>query len=215
MTVESLKAGTGSETGEVLKIGFSDGSQLSLKIPYLPDEYRESEYFFPGKELSDPEERALRFAAACYRAERAALRLVARAEQTCRGTSLKLQRRGHPAPPVAAVISRLMSLEILSDERYAVRWLRSRLGRSGESPLRLLAGLRRRGIAAAAAQEALHSVLDFETELALLKGYLTGRAYGRACGPNGRAYGLKREGFSGPVIAHLLEAEDAAAEGEP
>jgi regulatory protein len=209
MTVESLKADAGSETGEVLKIGLSDGSRLSLKIPYLPDEYRETKFFFSGKELSAPEEAALRFAAACYRAERAALRLVARAEQTRRGISLKLQRRGHPGPPVAAVVSRLSSLEILSDERYAARWLRSRLARSGESPLRLFAALRRRGIAAAAVEEALGSILDFETETALLEGFLRKR---RGPGSGGLGRLLKREGFSASVIAGFLEGPEGEGE---
>jgi regulatory protein len=212
MTVESLKAETGSETGEVLKIGLSDGSRLSLKIPYLPGEYRESERYFPGKELSLPEETALRFAAACYRAERVALRLVARAEQTRRGLSLKLQRRGHPGPAAQAVVSRLISLELLSDERYALRWLRSRLSRSGESPLRLFAALRRRGIDTGTAREALGSALDFETETALLEGYLRKRRPPVRRSALGRL--LKREGFSVRVIEGLPEEPEGAPEGE-
>jgi regulatory protein len=173
MTVVSLKAGTGSEAvPPVFRIGFADGSLFSFKLPYLPAELRREDFFSPGRDLSSAEEEACRFAAACYRTERAALRLAARAEQTRRGIARKLELRGFAVPCIQAVVSFLESQGIINDERYAASWLRVRLARSAESPRKLLAALRQRGINSSSAGEALKTVLDFPTESALLKRYL-------------------------------------------
>jgi regulatory protein len=180
---------------------------FSFKLPYLPAELRGEGFFSPGRELSSAEEDACRFAAACYRTERAALRLVARAEQTCRGMARKLELRGFTAPCIAAVVSYLAGMEILNDERYATLWLRSRLARSAEGPRKLLAGLRRRGISSGAAWGALQAVLDFEAESALLKRYLKKN---RPPAPKQDAFFKKRlkyEGFSPEVIEAVWEEE--------
>jgi regulatory protein len=209
MTVVSLKAGTGAgSTPQVLRIGLSDGSLFSFKLPYLPAELRDEGVFSPGRDLSSTEEDACRFAAACYRTERAALRLVARAEQTRRGIARKLEIRGFTPSCIRAVVTYLGDLEIISDERYAVLWLHARLARSAEAPRKLLAGLCRRGISSRAAEEALKKVLDFQTESALLKGYLKKK---HTRNPQTDKYvkkQLKYEGFSPGVIEMVWEAEE-------
>ncbi|MDR0688928.1 MAG: RecX family transcriptional regulator [Spirochaetaceae bacterium] len=208
MTVVSLKAGTGSEgIPLVFRIELSDGSLFSFKLPYLPPEIQGEGFFSPGRELSSAEEDACRFAAACYRAERAALRLVARAEQTCRGMARKLESRGFAAPCIQAVVSYLEGLEILNDERYAALWLHARLVRSAEGPRKLLAALRRRGISAAAAGRALQSVLDFQTESALLKRHLKKKHPPHPQEDTFLKKQLKYEGFSPGVIEAFWEEE--------
>jgi regulatory protein len=210
MVVVSLKVETGAEPiPSVLRIGLSDGSLFSFKIPYLPAELQGEDFFSPGRELSSGEEEACRFAAACYRTERAALRLVARAEQTCRGIAHKLELRGFAASCVQAVVSRLEDLEILDDERYAALWLHARLARSAsEGPRKLLAALRRRGIQSGAAEAALKKVLDFQTESALLRGYLKKNLPRAPQNDNFLRKQLKYEGFSVPVIEAVWEGEE-------
>ncbi|MDR1618170.1 MAG: regulatory protein RecX, partial [Treponema sp.] len=90
MIVVSVK--TGAET-ELKRVELSDGSLFLLRACYLSGHFS-GDCFAGGDEISAAGEEALRFAAACFRAERAALRLVARAEQTVRGLSRKLERRG-------------------------------------------------------------------------------------------------------------------------
>jgi regulatory protein len=207
MTVVSLKVGTGSEASSVFRIGLADGSLFSFKLPYLPAELRGEDFFSPGRDLSSVEEEACRFAAACYRTERAALRLAARAEQTRRGIARKLELRGFAAPCVHAVVSYLEDRGIINDERYAASWLRMRLARSAEGPRKLFAALRQRGINSLAAGEALKTVLDFSTEVLLLKGYLKKK---RLSNPKEERFlkkQLKYEGFSPEVIEAVWEEE--------
>jgi regulatory protein len=156
---------------------------------------------------------AIRFAAACYRAERAALRLTARAEQHSFGIARKLESRGHTGPCVRAVVAYLSSQGIIDDERYASRWLQSRLSRSaGTSPRTLTESLRRRGIARDVVQAAFAAVLDLETESALLRSYLEKNR--RRPSPRYRAAeaggwlgrSLRHEGFS-PAVINLFREE--------
>jgi regulatory protein len=213
MTLVALKSGT--ENGaEFIKITLSDDSSLSLKTCYLPETAPDPFLWEIGREISPVEEEDLRFAAACYRAERAGLRLIARAEQTETGLSLKLEHRGHNRAGVLAAVSRFVSLGLIDDGRYAERWIRARLARRGgkvPGPRRLLAALRNRGIDSSTAGKALKNTLDTETELALLTRYMehappaTGNSL--QAPPSGfslRAM-LKFEGFSHAVISIYFE----------
>jgi regulatory protein len=213
MTLVSLKSGT--ENGaEFIKVTLSDDSSFSLKTCYLPQTVSDPFLWETGKEISSVEEEDLRFAAACYRAERAALRLIARAEQTETGLSLKLERRGHDRASVSAVVSRFVSLGLINDERYAELWIRSRLARRGgkiPSPRRLLAALRNRGIDSSGAGKVLKKTLDTETELALLTRYMEHPPWGTgnslqppSSGFSTRAR-LKFEGFSQAVLSIYFE----------
>jgi regulatory protein len=169
----------------------------------------------PGRELSLAEVEALRFAAACYRSERAALRLTARAEQHSFGIARKLESRGHAGPCVRAVVAYLSSQGIIDDERYASRWLQSRLSRNaGTSPRSLTGALRGRGLARDVVQAAFAAVLDLETESALLRSYLEKNR--RRPSPRYRASeaggwlarSLRHEGFSPEVIDLFREEGD-------
>jgi regulatory protein len=205
MTVVSVKSGADPET---VRIELSSGSLFSFKTVYIPASYQNESLYTPGKELSPGEEGAVFFAAACYRTERIALRLVARAEQTAFNLARKLERRGHSPSSVRAVLSRLQKLEIVNDRRYAELWIRSRLARRAESPRSLTTALRSRGIDKEDVRTALKSALNSENEWILLQRYLVKNRLS----PNGRdpslKYRLKSEGFSGPVLDRYWEEQE-------
>jgi regulatory protein len=219
MTVESLKpAEKTDEDGflrktdpQVFRIALSDGSLFSFKTAYLSPEYPVDTVYAPGRELSPAEVEALRFAAACYRTERAALRLTARAEQYTLGIARKLESRGHAASWVRAVVAVLSSEGILDDSRYASRWIQARLVRpSGASPRTLAESLRSRGLSRDAVQSAFSAVMDEEAEEALLRSCLEKNR--RRPGPRFRAAGegrlkqtLRYEGFSPDLLDRFQE----------
>jgi regulatory protein len=206
MTVLFLK--TVEKGKDFIKLGLSDGSSLSLKSCYLSDYCENPVSWEEGREISSLEERALRFAAACYRVERAGVRLVSRAEQTSTGLTRKLERRGYDSDCVSTVISRFLDLDLVNNGRYAGRWLRSRLARRGgkvPSPRRLSADLANRGIERATAVSSLKETLDSETEWTLLRRFIAQNF------PDGDFEGfslrgrLKFEGFSSSVLRRWFE----------
>jgi regulatory protein len=192
----SVKTSTTRAGQGVIRIGLSDGALFSLNSFYLPRPFQAEDYFFPGREISAEEDQALHFAAACYRAERAALRLVARAEQTCAGLKHKLEQRGHAADHAYAAVSCLKEMGILDDRRFAERWIRSRLSRRADSPLALIRGLCRRGIDRNIAREARKAALDLDTERELLGKFIAKKYPAPDSGARFLGALLKREGFS-------------------
>jgi regulatory protein len=209
MTINAIKSGGGID---VRRIELSDGSLFSFKTCYLSPLFFDDTSYAPGKELSPDEEERFRFAAACLRAEKAAFRLVARAEQSVFGLSRKLEKAGHPADCVRAVAARLTKLDILDDLRFARYWLRSRLTCKTDSPRKLLAGLRSRGIGRDDAARALKEALGTEDEAGLLERYMLKHRLFPREGENTDArwsipllFLLKREGFSQKAINTLKE----------
>jgi regulatory protein len=142
------------------------------------------------------------------RAEKAALRLIARAEQSSFGLAYKLQRRGHENACASAVISRLASLELVDDIRYARLWLESRLGYA-RSPRRLLASLCARGIGRETAEAALKTALDEEAEFSLLKCFTEKKLRNSKNHEQDRRsikYLLRAEGFSSQAIERYFDS---------
>jgi len=141
-------------------------------------------------------------------AEKASLRLIARAEQCSRGLSLKLEKRGFDAVCVREVIARLMETNLLDDKRYARMWLRSRLIFS-KSPKKLFVSLRAKGIDSDEADAALKDVLDEETEFSLLTRYV--KTIEKKVPDENRGRGikfmLKNEGFSVNAIRKYFDEE--------
>jgi regulatory protein len=203
MTINAVKPGAGTD---IRRIEFSDGSLFSFKICYLSPLFFDDACYTPGKEISPGEEERFRFAAACLRAEKAAFRLVARAEQSVFGLSRKLEKAGHRADCVRAVTARLMEMDILDDRRFARYWLRSRLACKTDSPRKLLAGLRGRGIGRDDATRALKEALGPDDEAALLERYMAKyRLLPHTPWPVSLQFRLKREGFSQKTINTLKE----------
>jgi regulatory protein len=214
MTIVSIKTGTGAE---VLKIELSDGSFFSFKTGYLPPVFVDETLYTPGlaegREISRPEEDGFRFASACLRAEKAALQLIARAEQTMFGLSRKLEKRGHEPACARAVIASLAEMGLVDDHRYAQLWLESRCGLRSTSPRRLFAGLCAKGIDRDDAESALKTVLDAETEPALLSRYAKKLRRSRRPPEDARAlkYALRAEGFSSAAIQGYLDSLEETA----
>jgi regulatory protein len=201
VTLLSLKPENVRTDGAV-KAEFTDAPPLLLAADYLPQVLLE----VAGRELSVGEQAAFEFAAACYTAERIALRLIARAEQNSAGLSCKLKRRRIDAAVIQAVVSRLLEQNLLDDGRYAELWIRSRLAiKKTPTPQWLLAALAKRGIDKKASLKALNKMLDEETEYTLLLKYLErGRFPGEKKEFFLRGH-LKYEGFSPAILDRYFE----------
>jgi len=204
MTIISIK----HESDEGLRrIELSDGSLFSFKTCYLPLVFDTAE----GIQINEAEEEGLRFASACLRAEKTALRLIARAEQTCLGLTRKLEKRGYDSACVRGVISQLCESGLLDDRRYARLWLDARISRQRTSPRRLLIALSSRGIDRDDTSLALKEALDDDAEFLLLKRYVEKLQRKRKTNSDdkddGRSmkYLLKGEGFSSLAIQRFLE----------
>jgi regulatory protein len=214
MQIVSLKSGTG---GELMRIGLSDGSLFSFKTCYLPPLFIDQEFYAmaEGREISPEQEEGFRFACDCLRAEKAALRLIARAEQSSFGISRKLEKRGHEPACIRQVVSRLGELELLDDRRFVRLWLESRLYRRADSPRRLLSSLNARGIDRDDAQSGLKAALDAETEYRLLERYVKKleklKSFRKAPDKTGPVHSLKftlkGEGFSPQAIQMFFDRD--------
>ena len=204
MTVVSLKTGTDPD---VLRIGLSDGSLFSLRLSYLQNIHRDSSSYTIDKPITDEHAEDLRAAAGCYRCERAALQLVARAEQCSSGIRQKLEKRGQPPVYIRKVLDRLTGLEIIDDARYAERWLASRINQLNGSPLRLLSSLCSRGINRDTASWAVKSALTPDIEYELMQVYIRKKRLIRD-DPYLFKRKLQSEGFSKVSINRLLEDEE-------
>jgi len=115
------------------------------------------------------EEEALSFDAECIKAEKIALRLIARAEQSVAGLTAKLEKRGIDPYITRQVISSLLDKKLLDDTRYAERWIYAHLKvKKPLSPLWFLVSLERRGVGKEICLAAINNVLDEDTEYSLL-----------------------------------------------
>jgi len=204
VTLVSLKAAPSREVG-VFEAEFPDGSRLLFSNEYLSEDLRES--IEGGRELSGQEEEALRFAASCFLAEKGALRLIARAEQSSLGLAAKLERRGHDASVIKAVVSRLLERDLLNDERFAELWVHSRLSYGkAKSPLSLRVSLGKKGIDRHLSVKAIAGLLDPETEHALLLNYLEKAGLSDGRNDNFLKTRLKNEGFSCEVLDRYFDS---------
>jgi regulatory protein len=204
MVIISIKSGS---EADVQRIELSDGSLFSYKICYLP---ADSPGVAEGLELNATEEEGFRFASSCLRAEKAALQLIARAEQNTFGLSRKLKKRGHDSACIRAVIGQLCETGLLDDRRYARFWLESRIRCHASSPRLLLAALCAR-IDRDDAEAVLKETLNDETERDLLERYAQKlkRKLKNADDDTDSArslrYTLNSEGFSSSVIQAFFE----------
>jgi regulatory protein len=190
-----------------MRIGLSDGSLFSFKTVYLPPGFDSQSLEIPGREVSPEEAQSLRHASGCYRAERAALQLVARAEQTRSGLSHKLERKGLDSAHIRPALDYLESLEILNDRRFAELYLGGKLrralsaGRTKLCPRKLFSSLLNRGISADTARRAMKAALDREGEITLLRNYIAAVYAGFEEAPGMMIWQkLKTEGFSQHAI---------------
>jgi regulatory protein len=119
------------------------------------------------------EEKDPPFDADCIKAEKIALRLIARAEQHSSGLAAKLEKRGVDSSIARQVISGLLEKKLLDDERFAEGWIRAHLrGKKALSPLWFLVSLEKRGLKREISLSAIDKILDEETEYSLLLEYI-------------------------------------------
>jgi regulatory protein len=195
----SLKA----EKSGTVKLEFPDGTSLTAPGHYLPDELSSLPESVCERELSPAEVEAFRFAATCYRAEKKAMRLIARAEQFSLGLKAKLLRRGFDNATASAVVSYFLDSGLVNDGRYAERWIRARLSlRKAVSPRILFVSLRKRGIDTDTAGKALNKTLDPETEYALLLRFME---KDKALKSGFLRAKMKYEGFSTPALDRYFD----------
>ncbi|MDR0639212.1 MAG: recombination regulator RecX [Spirochaetaceae bacterium] len=141
-------------------------------------------------------------------ARNAALRLVSRAEQCTFLLSQKLLKRGFDAGVVKTVMRELTAANIVNDGRFSRMWLRSRIVSKADTPRRIVAALRAKGIDRGTASEALQECLDSETERALLGRFIKKRFGDMPFDLNGCRAELRGEGFSQGAIRDFGEAAE-------
>ena len=107
--------------------------------------------------------------AECLKAEKAALVLIARAEQCSSGLRRKLEKKKYPDAVIQAVLNHLTEMNLVNDRRYAELWLKSRIGRETKGPRLLYSLLIARGIEHESAEEALAAVITPDAEAAMLR----------------------------------------------
>ena len=203
MKLLSLKKNNPRESGE-LKIEFSDNPILILSTDYIKSDIN-LDSWEEGRELSPIEEEELFYAADCYKAEKTALRLIARAEQSSFGLTAKLIRKGTDASVANDVIQKLIAKRLLDDIRYAELWVRSSLKKKSSSPLKLLSSLGKRGVDRSSSKKVLENILDEETEYSLLLGFLEKIDISEINSGSLRSQ-LKHEGFSRIVIDRYFDS---------
>jgi SOS response regulatory protein OraA/RecX len=146
-------------------------------------------------------------------AVRDAFRLAARAEQFSAGLSLKLQKKGYGGADIKSAVDYLSKAGMLDDLRYACLWIEGRIKRRTDSPRQLLINLCGKGLDRATAAAAIKKTLDADTELALLRNFLTknGRDGQTAGGPSRER--LRFEGFSAEAL-DVLDDERRQSRGK-
>jgi regulatory protein len=139
----------------------------------------------------------------------AALRLVSRAEQCAFLLSRKLLKKGFDAEAVKAVVLELTEAGMVNDSRFARMWLRSRLVVRADSPRRISAALRTKGVDKNTVEEAVRDCLNSETEQALLERFIKKRFRDRAEAAVYKTE-LRAEGFSRNAIDVFFEPGNRA-----
>ena len=153
------------------------------------------------------------------KAEKAALALVARAEQCTHGLRCKLEKKKIPADISQNVLDHLIELNLVNDLRYAQLWLKMKIVRGNKGPRILSLLLKAKGISSKTIDAALAAVLIPEVETMLLMRRLNKVARDK----NGRAKilpaktpedskiavrrFLKMEGFSAEAIDSYFDAK--------
>jgi SOS response regulatory protein OraA/RecX len=136
-------------------------------------------------------------------AEKAALRLVARAEQSQNGLLRKLRARGWSLAAAREAVSRLTESKLVDDGRFARLWADARLIRKIHSPRDLMTQLQSRGIARQTAKEAVQNAVAAYGEEKLAAAYLENNPKKETS--SALKAKLRAEGFSPDTVAALFD----------
>ncbi|MDR1230026.1 MAG: recombination regulator RecX [Spirochaetaceae bacterium] len=139
-------------------------------------------------------------------ARNAALRLVSRAEQCTFLLTQKLLKKGFAPETVKTVVFELTEANIVNDGRFSQMWLRSRIISRADTPYRIIAALRAKGIDRNTAVAAVKSCLDHETESALLARFIKKRSDYLPTEAADCQATLRGEGFSQEAVYDYFES---------
>jgi SOS response regulatory protein OraA/RecX len=153
------------------------------------------------------EEEAFPLDTDCIKAEKIALRLIARAEQSVAGLTAKLEKRGIDPSITRQVISSLQNRRLLDDTRYAECWIYAHLKtKKPLSPLWFLVSLEKRGVNREICLTAINKVLDEDTEYSLLIKFIGGMDILTKETVSLRTK-LRHEGFSPEAINKFIDSK--------
>jgi SOS response regulatory protein OraA/RecX len=199
LRIESVRRGA-SGTADVA-VG---GSSFLLLLEVLEGLGLSADELVPGVELDEAQGSLLALAAEAHEAEKRALFLLARAEQSRFMLAAKLERRGFSKAATLA-LERLASAGLLDDRRFARAYASSRLSRRAEGPSSLAAALRARGIDSETVASALAELLGPEGRAAALR-KTAAKEMKRSAGDRGEARRrLRALGFSATEIGDYFE----------
>lgn len=138
-----------------------------------------------------------------------ALQLLGRREHSRRELRTKLARRAESETVLEALLDDLERQELLSDTRFAVSFVRSRVAR-GQGPLRIRQELGQKGVAAEEVGLALEAC---DTDWFDLAVSVRHKRFGMAVPEDAREYArqvrfLSYRGFSQEQVRHALESGD-------
>ena len=193
----------------IITLAAQEGTKESIYI--FRSEYSplEEDLLAVGRDITPEEQQALLGAAQSYRAEQAALRLAARAEQATRVLIRKLRLKGFPPASAEAAVSYLAAQGIVNDARYARLYLEYQVAHGSHSPRSLRQTLYQRGIPRDSVAEALDSALRTEegttAELALLEKFLKKYGMKGAKSQSDVVRRLRAEGFSREAIDEYFQ----------
>jgi SOS response regulatory protein OraA/RecX len=97
---------------------------------------------------------------------------------------------------------------LLDDERFASLWLASRIRRKVEGRVRLVAGLRKRGISLSVADRVVGRDFGFEAEAALVRRFLSTAGIDHGPLDVKMRKALHDAGFSGAAVRLAMEDEN-------
>jgi regulatory protein len=184
-----------------VRLHLSDGSSLSI----LEDVY--AEHGLGRGSAIDPRRMQSVLDDSMQReARRTALRLVARSPQTRAGLKRKLLKRGFAPAACESAIDRMAELGYVDDQRFAEQWLEIRLQRHDEGRAALIAGLARRGVPRAAAEQTVERMVPRESEEQALRRAI--QRYGGRLSGRRLAARLAAAGFPADMILRALPELD-------
>jgi regulatory protein len=212
--VEQLVRRRSRRPGEEIKVTLSDASSFFVSMRVW-----EEAPFHEGDELPVERWNEILSRTTSIRARGQALSLLARSEHSRFLLAQKLLQRGFDMPTITRVLNELQDGGELSDERYAVSWVRGRLRSHPEGRSRLVGGLRNRGVDAALAESAVDEVLADEglTMTDAARAYAERLTRRKALPAAKLADRLYRRGFAGSVVRSVVDvyADDADDTDDP
>jgi regulatory protein len=211
MKVESLRTGA-SGTAVIAAGGFTFSARIETlkELGFVPETLEQ------GAELDEAAAASLALAAEAYGAEKRALSLVARAEQSEAMLAIKLEQRGFSRKAASLALGRLREAGLVNDRRYAEAYILSRLSRRPEGASRLLAAIRSRGIDDETARAALAAVFGTEerrSALARAAEREIRRAGSRGLEDSELGPRMRALGFGGEDIRLYFESRGSPEEG--